>query len=52
MRDLRVDPSAQDDYTIRNAAGGGQAEVVDLLMRDARVNPSAQDDYAIKRTAE
>ncbi|PRP86049.1 hydroxymethylglutaryl-CoA synthase [Planoprotostelium fungivorum] len=48
----RVDPSADDNYSITKAVYGGHDETVRLLLSDPRVDPSAKDDYTIRYAAE
>jgi len=48
LKDLRVNPSAQNNWAIRSAARNGQKDVVELLLQDCRVDPSAQNDWAIR----
>ena len=52
IQDHRVDPSAQDNYSIIYASNNGHLEVVKLLLQDSRVDPSAQDNYSIIRASE
>jgi hypothetical protein len=40
LRDSRVDPSALQNYAIKQAAYYGRAEVVKELLKDSRVDPS------------
>jgi len=42
-----VDPSANDNWTIRAASKHGHLSVVNRLLQDERVDPSSQDSYAI-----
>ncbi|PRP80658.1 putative ankyrin [Planoprotostelium fungivorum] len=44
----RVDPSADDNKIIIEAASLGYTEMVRLLLADPRVDPSAQDNEAFK----
>jgi len=47
LSDPRVDPSASNNYAIREASKYGHVEIVKLLLSDPRVDPSAEDNYAI-----
>lgn len=49
LADERVNPSAEEVFAIKAAAGKGHVEVVKLLLTDERVNPSAEDDAAFKK---
>ena len=44
LADPRVDPSADDNYTIRWASNNGHDKVVSLLLADTRVDPSTRDN--------
>jgi ankyrin repeat protein len=48
LSDLRVDPSAENDYAIKWASNNGHLEVVQLLLSDPRVDPSTNDNAAIR----
>ena len=48
LKDLRVDPSADNQYAIRFAAYNGHLQVVETLLKDSRVDPSANNQYAIR----
>jgi hypothetical protein len=48
LSDKRVDPSADDNYTIRYASEKGYYKIVELLLSDERVDPSAEYNYAVK----
>jgi hypothetical protein len=52
LQDLRVDPSAHNNFAIWMAACGGHLKVVERLLQDLRVDPSARDNYAILLAAE
>jgi hypothetical protein len=52
LNDPRVDPAADDNYTIRWAAGRGHVEVVQVLLNDPRVDPAADDNDAIRMAAD
>ena len=41
LEDVRVDPSAGDNYAIGWASGNGHLAVVERLLEDDRVDPSA-----------
>src|SRR5690606_36616559 len=41
LKDIRVDPSAEDNFAIRGASSYGHLEVVRELLKDKRVDPSA-----------
>jgi len=47
----QIDPSAQNNWTIKVAAENGHQDVVELLLKDPRVDPSAEDNWAIKWAA-
>ncbi len=47
LKDLQVDPSANDDEAIREASAWGHLEIVKLLLKDERVDPSANNNDAI-----
>ena len=51
IQDPRVDPSANDNFAIRNASAHGHTECVKLLLQDSRVDPSARDNYAIREAS-
>ena len=48
LKDERVDPSADNNYAIKEASYWGYVEIVKLLLKDKRVDPSAEDNYAIR----
>ena len=43
-----VDPSADDNYAIREASRIGHIAVVERLLQDGRVDPSTNDNLAIR----
>jgi hypothetical protein len=47
LSDYGVDPSAQNNCALYNAAGRGHLEIVKLLLSDDRVDPSARDNDAL-----
>lgn len=48
LTDPRVDPSTNNNHTIRVASVNGHIEVVKLLLTDQRVNPSIYSDFVIQ----
>ena len=44
----RVNPSADDNWAIRQSSKSGYVEMVKLLLADKRVDPSADNNFAIK----
>ncbi len=46
LLDDRVDPSAQDNQALIDAAKYGHLEIVKLLLSDDRVDPSVQNNQA------
>lgn len=44
----KVDPSAEYNYAIKEAAIRGHTEIVKLLLADKRVDPSDSDNYAFR----
>ncbi len=47
LQDNRVDPSAEDNFAIRDTSTNGKTELVKLLLQDNRVDPSARKNEAI-----
>jgi len=47
-----VEPSAENNYTIRIASERGYPELVELLLQDPRVDPSDRDNEAIRIASE
>ncbi|KAJ1553031.1 hypothetical protein HK096_009498, partial [Nowakowskiella sp. JEL0078] len=52
LSDERIDPSSEDNFSIRCASADGHVEVVKLLLADPRVDPSANYNYAIEHASE
>uniref|UniRef100_A0A6C0CL55 Ankyrin repeat protein n=1 Tax=viral metagenome TaxID=1070528 RepID=A0A6C0CL55_9ZZZZ len=52
LADPRVDPSADNNYTIRLASDSGHTEIVERLLADPRVDPSALNNEAIRLASE
>ncbi len=52
LKDSRVDPSANNNKTIRSAAKNGHTGVVRLLLQDPRVDPSANNNKAMRRACQ
>jgi ankyrin repeat protein len=51
LSDSRVDPSAEDNEALEDAACNGHTEIVKLLLSDSRLDPSAEDNKAIRYAA-
>ena len=51
IQDGRVDPSAQENFAIREASGLGHIEIVKILLQDPRVDSSAKDNGAFRTAA-
>ena len=49
--DVRVDPSASKNLTIRYASENGHMDVVKLLIAESRIDPSAVKNEAIRDTS-
>ena len=49
---VRVNPTAQDNYAVRLASETGSANIVKVLLRNVRENPTAQDNYAVRLASE
>ena len=52
LKDPRVDPSGDNNYSIRRASKNGHLEIVKLLLQDPRVDPSDRNNYSIKVASE
>jgi ankyrin repeat protein len=48
----RVDPSTQNNLSIRRAAANGDAKLVSVLLSDTRVDPTSHDEQALRRAVE
>jgi ankyrin repeat protein len=48
LKDVRTNPSDQDNLALINAAIFGYAEIIELLLTDTRVNPLSENNKAIK----
>ena len=51
LNDPRVDPSADNNFSVRRASANGRVEVVKLLLNDPRVDPSADNNDAIQQAS-
>jgi len=49
LKDKRVDPTAQNNNAIVEAAENGHVEVVKVLLADKRVDPTALNNSAIRQ---
>ena len=49
LTDPRVDPSAEDDYALKEACGNSETAVVQILLADPRVNPATDNNRAIRK---
>jgi len=52
LSDLRVDPSAKNNFAIRMASRDGYDKAVALLLNNPRVDPSVEVNYAIRIASE
>ena len=52
LKDPRVDPSDDNNNSIRRASKNGHLEIVKLLLQDPRVDPSDGNNYSIKAASE
>ena len=48
LKDPRVDPSANDNFTIRKASINGHLPILERLLQDPRVDPSAADNLPLR----
>ena len=44
----QIDPSANNNYAIRQASANGHTEIVRILLEDSRIDPAAKNNYAIR----
>jgi hypothetical protein len=51
IEDPRVDPAAEDNWAISDAAYRGHARIVQMLLADARVDPSVRRNEPLCRAA-
>jgi hypothetical protein len=52
LKEVRVDPTAQENAALKAACSNGHELVIALLLKDGRVNPSFKDNEPVKLALE